>query len=48
MNMTRQGKVFNFHHFAGIIKETNEGKYIFTYNEEYLAIKNAVPSVLIF
>lgn len=32
----RQGKVYYKDHFAGTITETNEGEYIFQYDEEYV------------
>ena len=28
-----------FDDFAGVLKETEDGKYIFTYDENYLKIK---------
>jgi serine/threonine-protein kinase HipA len=32
----RRGKVFYKEHFAGIITETNEGEFVFQYNEHYV------------
>lgn len=32
----RQGKVYYKDHFAGTITETNEGEYIFQYDEKYV------------
>ncbi len=32
----RQGKVFYKNQFAGIITETNEGEFIFQYDEKYV------------
>jgi serine/threonine-protein kinase HipA len=32
----RQGKVFYKDYLAGIITETNEGEYVFQYNEKYV------------
>lgn len=32
----RQGKVYYKDHLAGIITETNEGDYVFQYDENYL------------
>jgi len=32
----RRGKVFYKDHFAGIITETDEGEYIFRYDEQYV------------
>lgn len=32
----RQGKVYYKDYFAGIISETNEGAYIFQYDEQYV------------
>lgn len=32
----RQGKVFYKEYFAGIITETNEGEYVFSYDEQYV------------
>jgi serine/threonine-protein kinase HipA len=40
----RQGKVYYKDYFAGIITETNEGEYIFQYDEEYV---NEHPDELI-
>jgi len=31
----RQGKVFYKDHLAGIVTETNEGEYVFQYDERY-------------
>lgn len=33
---TRKGKVYVFENFAGILEESNAGKFIFTYDENYL------------
>lgn len=32
----RQGKVYYKNYFAGSITETNEGEYIFQYDEQYV------------
>ena len=32
----RQGKVYYKNHLAGIITETNEGEYVFQYDEQYV------------
>ena len=32
----RQGKVFYGDHFAGIITETNDGEYEFSYDDDYI------------
>lgn|GEM_PF-2620613 len=32
----RQGKVFYKDYFAGVIKETDEGEYIFQYDSNYV------------
>jgi len=32
----RQGKVYYKDHLAGIITETNEGEYVFQYNDNYI------------
>ena len=32
----RQGKVYYSEYLAGIITETNEGEYVFQYNEKYV------------
>ncbi len=32
----RQGKVYYKEHFAGIIKETDEGEYVFQYDTNYV------------
>ena len=32
----RQGKVYYNEHFAGIIKETDEGEYVFQYDPNYV------------
>ena len=32
----RRGKVYYKDHLAGIITETNEGEYVFQYNEQYI------------
>lgn len=33
----RKGKVFYKEHFAGIITETDEGEFVFQYDEHYVA-----------
>jgi serine/threonine-protein kinase HipA len=33
----RKGKVFYKDHFAGVIQETNDGEYIFQYDENYIS-----------
>ena len=40
----RQGKVYYKDHFAGTITETNEGEYVFKYDEQYV---NEHPGELI-
>jgi len=32
----RQGKVYYKDHLAGIITETNEGEYVFQYDDNYV------------
>lgn len=32
----RQGKVYYKNHFAGIICETNDGEFVFQYDEQYV------------
>ena len=32
----RQGKVYYKNHFAGIISETNDGEFVFQYDEQYV------------
>ena len=32
----RQGKVYYKQHLAGIITETNEGEYVFQYDDDYI------------
>ena len=32
----RQGKVYYKNHFSGIITETNEGEFVFQYDEQYV------------
>lgn len=32
----RQGKVYYKNHFAGVITETNEGEFVFQYDEQYV------------
>lgn len=34
----RQGKVYYKEHFAGIVKETDEGEYIFQYDTNYVKL----------
>ncbi|WGL60042.1 HipA N-terminal domain-containing protein [Pigmentibacter sp. JX0631] len=41
--MSRKGKVYNFTEFAGIIEETDEGKYLFKYDEAYLNSDKPYP-----
>lgn len=40
----RQGKVYYKNHFAGIITETNDGEFVFQYDEQYV---NDFPSSFI-
>lgn len=35
--MMRQGKVYYKTHLAGIITETNEGEYVFQYDDQYIS-----------
>lgn len=41
--MTRKGKVFVYENFAGIIEETDEGIFVFEYDENYLKSKKPNP-----
>jgi HipA-like protein len=41
--MPRKAKVFMFDDFAGILSETEEGQYVFTYDASYLKNKNSLP-----
>lgn len=41
--MTRKAKIFMFEDFAGILEETDEGTYIFTYEKEHLQKLSAQP-----
>lgn len=42
----RQGKVFYKTHLAGIITETNDGDYVFQYNDDY--VKNHPKAFITF
>ncbi|MBF0359540.1 MAG: HipA N-terminal domain-containing protein [Oligoflexia bacterium] len=39
----RKGNVYVFNVFAGVIEETDDGKYIFTYDDLYVAKEGAKP-----
>ncbi|KAB8039773.1 phosphatidylinositol kinase [Silvanigrella paludirubra] len=41
--MARKGKVFVFEYYAGIIEETDDGHFIFEYDESYLNLKKPFP-----
>jgi serine/threonine-protein kinase HipA len=41
--MTRSANIFMFDDLAGLLEETDGGKYIFTYHESYLKRKDAPP-----
>jgi serine/threonine-protein kinase HipA len=41
--MARKAKIFMFEKFAGTLEETDDGKYVFTYDSDYLKIKEPYP-----
>lgn len=41
--MSREGKVYVQEKFAGIIKETEEGKFVFKYDNNYLESEEPSP-----